>query len=180
MKLFRSKPAQAIAAAAALAMTSTPALARHWHRDRGIDGGDLLAGVLIIGGIAAVAAAASKANRDKQPRDSRDSDRYPRDGDYRNDRTYPDYRDRSGRYGDRDDDRRYGSGDWRGSMDGAVSACVGEVERGRDRVDEVDSVERENDGWRVEGRIDSGREFSCSVDRDNRIRRVTVDGRALI
>ena len=155
-------------------------MARHWHRDRGIDGGDLLAGVLIIGGIAAVAAAASKANRDKREpeyrypdsRDSRD-DRYP-------DRRYPDdyrnYPDRSDRY----EDRAYGAGDWRGAMDGAVSACVGEVERGRDRVDTVDAVNRESTGWRVEGRIRDGREFSCSVDADNRIRRVTVDGRAII
>ena len=44
---------------------------RHWHRDRGIDGGDVLAGLLIFGGIAAIASAASKSN------DSRnDGDRY--------------------------------------------------------------------------------------------------------
>lgn len=181
MKIFRSRPAQALAAAAALAMTSTPAMARHWHRDRGIDGGDVLAGVLIIGGIAAIAAAASKSARDKREREARYPDRrYPSDRDYRD---YRDYRDRSGGYGEpRYDDRPYGSGGWRGegSMDAAIETCIGEVERGRDRVDTVDAVNREGDGWRVEGRVEGGREFGCSVDRDGRMRRATVNGRAII
>ena len=195
MQFFRSRSAVSVAAAAALAMTASPAMARHYHRDRGIDGGDVLAGVLIIGGIAAIASAASKDRRD---RETRYPDRYPREGDYRsypnddpdyrNDRDYrsqrdePYYRNPSGGYDYDDRQEQYGSRDWRdaGSMDGAVSSCVGEIERGRDDVDTVESVEREDEGWRVAGRVESGREFTCTVDGDGRIRRVAVDGRALI
>jgi hypothetical protein len=186
MKLFTSRPAIALAAAAALSMTATPAMARHWHRDRGIDAGDVFAGLIIIGGIAAVAAAASKSNREKRERE-RDY-RYP-DSDYRSD-------DRDYRYPERDDryhypDRRYGddrrgtepySGSYRGdsSMDGAVNICTAEVERGRESVDTVESVSRDDDGWRVDGRTERGGDFSCTVGRDGRIERVTVDGRAMI
>ena len=62
-------------------------------------------------------------------------------------------------------------------IDGAVDSCVREVERGSSRVDTVDSVDRDSDGWRVEGRMSGGRSFACSVDRDGRIRNATVDGR---
>ncbi|MFM9976464.1 MAG: hypothetical protein ACKVOP_00255 [Sphingomonadaceae bacterium] len=70
------------AAAALLATSVTPAMAqgypgygygkgwnhggkryRHHHRERGIDAGDVIAGVAIIGVIAAIAAAASKTKR---------------------------------------------------------------------------------------------------------------------
>ncbi len=186
MKIFRSKPAVALASAAALAMTATPAMARGWHRhhDRGLDAGDVFAGILIIGGIAAVASAASKANREKREArypDARYPDRrYPSDEDYRD---YRDYRDRSGRYGEPPAGQSsYGGSGWRGStgMDAAVDTCVGEVERGRDRVESVDSVNRAGEGWRVEGRVENGREFGCSVDGNGRVSRVTVDGRAVI
>lgn len=65
-----------------------------YHRHRGgIDGGDVLAGVLVLGGIAAIAAAASNANKD---RDYRDRD-YRRD-DYRYRQSQPDYPDQQDRY----------------------------------------------------------------------------------
>ena len=58
--------------AAALSMVATPALANHnwgWggrhHRDR-VDAGDVLTGILIIGGIAAIASAASSNNKKKK------------------------------------------------------------------------------------------------------------------
>ena len=183
MKLIASKTACALAAAATLAMTATPAMARGWHghhRDRGIDTGDVIAGVLIIGGIAAIASAAAKSNRDKREREARYPERrYPSDDDYRD---YRDYRDRSGGYGDRRDREPYPGSGWRsaGSMDGAVETCVGEVERADRRVDTVDTVNREGDGWRVEGLVSKGGAFSCTVDRDGRVRRVTVDGQAVI
>jgi hypothetical protein len=51
-------------AAGAMAMTSAPAAAARDRHDRGgIDVGDVIAGALIIGGIAAVASAASRGNR---------------------------------------------------------------------------------------------------------------------
>lgn len=177
-------------------MTATPAFAdgwgRHRHRHNGIDTGDVIAGLLIVGGIAAVAAAASNANRDKRearyrepypdrryPESRYPDSRYPTDEDYR---SYREYRDRSGSYGEPRDDRSYGGSDWRGAqgMDDAVNACVDEIERGSRRVDTVDGVNRDNEGWRVDGRIRDGRSYSCMVGGDGRILRASVDGRAII
>ena len=78
MNLYKSRAALVAASLAAVALTATPASARHWrHHDR-VDGGDVLAGVLILGGIAAVAAAASSSNRSREARDYRYPDsRYP-------------------------------------------------------------------------------------------------------
>ncbi len=190
-----SRLAIVLASAAALSLTATPAMARHWHsRDRGIDGGDLLAGVLIIGGIAAIAAAASKSSRDNRapdyryPEDPQSGGGSPGDDDYRNWRDYqdgnPGYGEPgAGDYGDYRGGNDYrGRNDWRsaGSTDGAVDSCVGELERGNRAVDSVDGVNREAEGWRVDGRLRDGRSFSCSADGDGRVRRLAVDGRALI
>jgi len=185
MKAFRSRPAVAAALAATLSMVATPAMARGWggggwgrhhrHHDR-VDAGDVLAGVLIIGGIAAIASAAS--NSAKQKREREQDYRYP-DGDYRSDSGRED----SGRYGDyneRNDDRGGGSAGYRSAdgLNAAVDRCVGEVERGERRVDTVDSVDRDASGWRVAGRTNGGRDFACTVDGDGRIRSVTIDGSA--
>src|SRR5690606_28171444 len=124
MKIAFSRAAAALAMAAALSLAATPAMARgygdwghhHRHRGGGVDAGDVFAGLLIIGGIAAIASAASKQNRDQRERDVR----YPA----------PDYREPSGRYGDYPDDRAppgYGGV----GLNEAVDTCVGEVERGR-------------------------------------------------
>jgi hypothetical protein len=179
MKFFRSRPAAALTMAAALSLTATPALARHRHHDR-IDGGDIFAGLLVIGGIAAIASAASKKSRERREADYRYPDgRYP-------DGRYPDrdYRAEDGRYhvppvDNRDyrDDRGYGTRADR-NLDGAVDSCVAELERGNRRVDSVDSVNRSANGWTVEGQVD-GRDFTCSVDGDGRIGGVTVDGSAI-
>lgn len=177
MKRFTSRPAVAIAAMAMLSMTATPVLARDWgwggygrhhrHHDR-VDAGDVFAGLLILGGIAAVASAASSADKAKRERDYR----YPE----------PDPRAESGRYGDSRDPRaEEGRGDLpRGAseMGGAVDACVAEIERGDRQVESVDNVSRDPEGWRVDGRLGNGRDFSCTIDRDGRVRRATVDGHA--
>lgn len=152
-------------------MAATPALARDWggwggrhyRHDRGIDGGDVLAGILIIGGIAAIASAASKAKKDRQQQDQQ--------------RDYPDdrYREERPNYGQ--DDRpewREGSG-----IDMAVNRCIDEVNRGKERVGEVDSVNRSADGWRITGTTTGKGNFSCTIDRDGRIRNVNVDGQAI-
>ncbi|WP_228726838.1 hypothetical protein [Novosphingobium aureum] len=63
MRFLRSRTSTLLAATAVLAMSATPALARgrhgpprHHHHHRGGSGaGDLLAGLLVIGGIAAIA-----------------------------------------------------------------------------------------------------------------------------
>jgi len=158
-----SRLATCAAAAAALSLVATPAAAHdRWHRHRGggVDAGDVIAGVLILGGIAAIASAASKSNRD---RDYREDDRYrePYRGSYPEERY--DYRAPGSRY----------SG---GGLDNAVDMCVGEVERGPERVVSVDNVARTGDGWQVSGQIDRGGQFDCSIDNDGRIRNVDIGG----
>jgi len=110
----------------------------HHRRHRGrVNGGDVLAGILILGGIAAIASAASKNKRDR---------RY-RDRDYRNDR----------RYDDRRSDNRYDSRSNRrnmGAMETAINVCANAAEQragDKARVSEIRSVARDGAGWRVEG-----------------------------
>lgn len=164
MNIFRSRTASALAMAAALSLTATPALARGYHRhhDRGgVDAGDIFAGLLVIGGIAAIASAASKKKDE-----SREADyHYPGGEDRTSDDTYRDTRPEYP--GDRDSRQDYGYS--AGNLDGVVDRCVSEIERGDRRVESVDSVNRVGEGWRVEGQA-SGRTFACSVDRDGNIR----------
>ena len=164
----KSRLAAVLASAAALSLSATPAAAQGWgwggnwgghrHHDH-IDAGDVIAGVLIIGGIAAIASAASKNKRDR------------RDEDYR-----PDYpRDRQGGYTGNDNDQQWQQN---GSVDSAVNRCSNEVSRGSGRKVSVETINRDGDGWRVEGRTGEGGNFTCSVDASGQIRNVQVDGRA--
>ncbi|WP_394727448.1 hypothetical protein [Altererythrobacter sp. GH1-8] len=129
-KIF-AKGGIATAAVGAMALAgATPAQAR--DRD-GIDAGDIIAGAVIIGGIAAIASAASKNNRDRYH--------------------YDDYR-----YRDRDRDRRYSYRN--GSPRAAVERCVQAAERDARRsgyrfadVTEIRDVDDTRYGWRVKGRI---------------------------
>ncbi|MEL6529995.1 MAG: hypothetical protein AAFQ27_08525, partial [Pseudomonadota bacterium] len=123
---------------------------RGWRRHRrGVRAGDVLAGVLILGGIAAVANAAN--NNRRRERDvvivDRDRDR---------DRNY-DRRD------DRRDDRRTTrrSGGSTG-LENAVSQCVDRIEQDI-RVDNVDSVDRTGQGWLVAGTLFNGSSFLCRI-----------------
>ncbi|MEQ8744030.1 hypothetical protein [Parasphingorhabdus sp.] len=120
------------------------------HRD-GISGGDILAGILVIGGIAAIASAASKNDRNRRYEDR-------------------DYRNENQRYDDRRadprEDSRYDRGS--GDMEAAISACSDAAERqaGRDsRVSAIESVVRDGDGWRVEGELSNSdqRNFLCGA-----------------
>ena len=125
-----------IAAGAMAIATASPAQARDRYRgDDGIDVGDVIAGALIIGGIAAVASA---ANRDRH--------------NYR----YDDYR-----YRDRDW-RDYERGYYRRDTPrSAVEQCVYAAERaasrysyrGHAKVTDIRSVRDRRDGYRVTGRI---------------------------
>lgn len=130
---------------------------RHYRyrRHRGVDAGDVIGGLLVIGGIAAIASAASNSARE---------------ADYRyRDRSYPyrggDYRDRPYQYRPHRGDSRYT--DSRG-IDRAVDMCVRAVERDV-RVESVDSVDRQAGGWRVEGSIYNGEGFTCRIGNDGRI-----------
>lgn len=168
-----SRFAAVLASAAAFSMAATPALARDWgwggwgghhrHRD-GVDAGDIITGILIIGGIAAIASAASKKDRSREER------RYPDD---RRD-------DRSADYGqdNRPEWRENGANGASSGIDSAVNSCIDEVARGSNRVEGVDTVNRDGDGWRVEGRTIKGGDFSCSVDGSGRVKSVSVDGKA--
>ncbi|MFM5929859.1 MAG: hypothetical protein ACKOPQ_03015 [Novosphingobium sp.] len=129
------------------------------HHD-GVDAGDVLAGVFVFGTIAAIASAASKSSKDKREREER-SRPYDNDG---------------WRYGD-EPRRDNGPADYgrTSSLDTAVDSCVGEVERGTNRVDTVDAVNRDGSGWRVEGRTRAGTPFNCSVDGDGRIKGFSVE-----
>lgn len=160
------RTAAALSAVAILSMSASPAFARGWggwgghrhHHRGGIDAGDVIAGVLILGGIAAVASAASKSDKQRRER-------------------LPEPPPPDARYDGREGDQRWNdSRGYQGGLNGAVDRCVGEVERGDTRVDTVDSAVRDGDGWRVEGQTDGG-DFSCSIDRDGRVRNLRVDGR---
>lgn len=156
-----------LGAAAACSLMASPAMARDWgwggdwghHRSR-VDVGDVLTGILIIGGIAAIANAASKNKRDRRD----DDRRYPGD--------YP--RDRANGYGN-DNDQQWQQN---GGVDDAVNRCTSEVSRGSERTASAESINRDGEGWRVQGRTGAGTEFTCSVDGNGRIRNVQVDGRA--
>ncbi|MEA2998322.1 MAG: hypothetical protein QOH04_2507 [Sphingomonadales bacterium] len=55
------------AAAGLLGTTAAPAEARHWHRHHDdVDAGDVVAGAVVVGGIAAIASAITEGNRAKQ------------------------------------------------------------------------------------------------------------------
>ena len=125
---------------------------RHRRHRGGVDAGDVIAGVLILGGIAAVASAASKSSR------QRDDYRYREP--YRDER--PEYR----------PERSSSSAS---GIDNAVDMCVGQVERGDDRVASVDNASRTGEGWRISGQLDAGGGFSCWIDNDGRIRNVDLD-----
>jgi hypothetical protein len=130
---YLSKATLALAAAAT-AISATPAQAGRFdrHHGDGIDAGDVIAGALIIGGIAAIAVAASN------DRDSRYDDRYDRRGDYS--RGGYDY-----------SDRRFGS---RAAVDQCVRAAQRQASRyGRARVTDVTRIDRVRGGYEVRGRI---------------------------
>ena len=151
-----------IAAGAMVASSATPAYAEHPDNNRnGISVGDIIAGALIIGGIAVVASA---ANNNRDYRNGRD---YQNGRDYRDGRGY--------RNGDDDDDgyrydrAGYGNGynnngydrdaQWRSNPRQAVEQCVYAAERYassrgyRADVTDIREVKDTRYGFKVKGRI---------------------------
>lgn len=127
MKTFSKGMIGAALAAMVTVTAAAPAEARPYyrHHDNGIDAGDVIAGVAIIGGIAAIASAIGSSNRDRY------DDRYDRSS-----------------YGYGYGNRGYGEG-------AAVSACSAEAARfGRGQVRITDVDRRGNDSFRVRGIID--------------------------
>lgn len=148
MKTLSKALVGTIAAGAMAISSATPAFAEHRDRD-GISVGDVIAGAVVIGGIAVLASAASKNDR------------------------YRDY-DRSGYgYNDGYNNDGYGRGydrdsRWRGNPRQAVEQCVYAAERyasrgyGRADVIDIRQVKDTRYGFEVKGRIavkPSGREW---------------------
>ena len=139
-----------IAAGAMVASSATPALADH-RDNRGVSAGDIIAGALIIGGIAAVATAASRNNRDNRGYD--DNYGYDRagynNGGYNNGGYY------NGNYGNRYDR----DAQWRSNPRQAVEQCIAATERyARSRglradVTDIRQVKDTRYGFQVKGRI---------------------------
>jgi len=126
-----------VAAGAMVLASATPAIAAH-DRD-GISAGEVIAGALIIGGIAAVVAAASDNNRGNAGYRDYDYDR----GGYRGDdgRYYGNY---------------YGSGNARQAVERCVSYAENQATRysyGRADVTDIRNIDRRRDGFRISGRV---------------------------
>lgn len=175
MNKLCSRAAASIAALAALSMTATPVLAHgygHWrHHHRHGEGSDLLAGLLIVGGIAAIANAAAKSSAEKE---AEKPYRYPDSPEP----AEPDdsgYREAPEESSDYPEGARAGGG-----FDEAVDRCAQEIERGERSIDTIDNVARAGDRYTVEGRLADGRGYSCSVSEDGSVPSVDVDGQAMI
>ncbi len=176
MTIKTSKFASSVAMAAALSLGATPAGAaeppeigfgrdmaqagyiveeqnhhrwrrHHRHRNR-IDAGDVVAGVLVIGTIAAIAGA---FDGDDDRRDRRQDDHNYRDYDVR------DYDDRRDRYDSNGVQR-------------AADICVDQIERGPERVNDVTQAVRRSDGWFVAGTLENGSDWNCWIDNQGRLR----------
>lgn len=139
IKTNLTKAAIGAATAGAMLIGATPAMARDRDGD-GIGAGEIIAGAVVLGGLAAILSSSDNDRYDRYGRDGRYDDRY------------------RGRY---DNDARYGYGyDYGryGNSRSAVSQCVNAVERGSRRygrtdVTEVTSIDRKRDGYRVKGRV---------------------------
>lgn len=124
-----TKAAIGAATAGAMLMSATPALARDRDRD-GISAGEIIAGAVVIGGLAAILSSGDNDRYDNRYRGGYDDPRYGYGYDH-------------GRYGD---------------SRSAVSQCVSAVERGSRRygrtdVTQVTGIDRKRDGYKVKGRV---------------------------
>lgn len=140
------------AAATAMAVSATPAMANGYDRDGGgISAGEIIAGAVVIGAIAAIASSGN------------DNDRYSYNDRYRGDRY-----DRNYRYGRYMNPRQ------------AVDRCVRATEQrasyyGRANVTRINDVDRTRDGYKIKGRVDVRNgyrrgtdrgKFTCYIDRN--------------
>jgi hypothetical protein len=137
------------AAAAAMAVSASPAMAND-GRNNGPSAGEVIAGVAIIGAIAAIA---SSSNKDRGYRDSNYGDRNYRDSNYRDDHHRGDRYD-NGRYSE----SRFGNGYRQIGERQAVNRCVRAAEneaarRGRASVTDIRDIDRTRYGYRVKGKI---------------------------
>jgi hypothetical protein len=127
MKIISKALVGTVAAGAMALASATPAMAQDRYRDRGdgIDAGDIIAGALVIGGIAAVASSIGRNG-------------------YNGTYGAPYYGDRNGyNYS------RYGNSRQ------AVEQCVRAAQRGAygARVTDIRDIDRKRDGYRVKGTL---------------------------
>lgn len=170
-----------LAGAAVLASSVVVAIApaearhrRHWHHRDRVDAGDVIAGIFLIGAIAAIADSAGKS-RERDRDYDRDRDR--RDDDYRYDPQPQgeDYRSEPQR-----GERQWAPGS-NSAETRAVEACswAAEGDLGDDaRVGQIDDVVAEDRGWRVTGTVAAPgtmpRDFACTY-RSGRVVEVTFN-----
>lgn len=171
-----------LATSGSIALAAVPASAQDYDRDEddGIGAEEVIAGAVVIGGLAAILGAFDD-----------DDDRYRDDGYYRDEGYY-----REDRYSNRYDEGYYRSnraGYARQLIEQCVYAAESEARRyGQADVTRVDEVQRRGRYTRVEGdirieqnyardrygrvtydrEVDNGN-FECFVDRNGRVRSVT-------
>ncbi|MDO9369417.1 MAG: hypothetical protein Q7T68_12680 [Sphingopyxis sp.] len=131
IKTNLTKAAIGAATAGAMLMSAVPATARDRYDRDGIGAGEIIAGAVVLGGLAAILSSGNNDRYDNRGYDNRYND---------------------GRYGYGYDYNRYGN------SRSAVSQCVSAVERGSRRygrtdVTEVTSIDRKRDGYKVKGRV---------------------------
>ena len=126
MKTITKALAGTVAAGAMAVTSAAPAFARDRH-DKGIDAGEVIAGAVILGGIAAIL---SSSKRDRNRYDNR-------------------------RYGNNDRNYRQG-GNSRAAVQKCVRAAERYAQRSGYRfadVTQIRDVDRKRNGWRVKGRL---------------------------
>ena len=144
MKTLKKAAIGTVATGAMLMAAASPAQAQNrgdrYDRDRdGISAGEIIAGVVVLGGLAAILSSGDNDRYDNRGYDGRDY----RGGDYGYD---------NGRYNGGYDYNRYGNSRQ------AINQCVNAVnqrssyKRGA-RVDQVTRVERTGKGYKIEGRV---------------------------
>ena len=149
MKTLKKAAIGTVATGAMLMAAASPAQAQNrgdrYDRDRdGISAGEIIAGVVVLGGLAAILSSGDNDRYDNRGYDGRDY----RGGDY----GYDNGRYDNGRYNGGYDYNRYGNSRQ------AINQCVNAVnqrssyKRGA-RVDQVTRVERTGKGYKIEGRV---------------------------
>lgn len=138
MNILTKSLLSAGAAAAAMVGTIAPAQARDRYDRDGISAGEVIAGAVILGGLAAVIASSGNGRdrgyNDRYDNDRYDNDRYGRDGNYGYDYN------------------RYGNSRQ------AVNQCVNGVENyanrySRSKVTQISDIDRTRNGYRITGKL---------------------------
>ncbi|MGB3711926.1 MAG: hypothetical protein WA985_09580 [Erythrobacter sp.] len=161
---------------------------RGWRHRRGPSAGDVIAGVAILGGIAAIASAANNNRRHERDVVVVERNRYERDREWQQDREIENLR-RENEQQEREleylrsrgvsadripqsaepsyssESERYGAPI---DLDAAIDRGVEVIEIDA-TVAAVDGVDRTASGWNIVGQIEDGETFTCRIGRDGQI-----------